>query len=53
MDGLGYHKWPDGDIYWGEYKNEKKWGDGVFKEKGVLYRDKYEEGKRISRSQIS
>jgi 1-phosphatidylinositol-4-phosphate 5-kinase len=50
-DGKGYLRSADGDEYWGEYKKGMLWGEGVTQEKGVLYRDKYEKGKRMSRIQ--
>jgi hypothetical protein len=40
------------DFYCGEYKNDIPWGEGVSQENGQLYRDKFEEGKLISRSEL-
>ena len=35
-------RWAHGDEYCGDWKNDMKWGAGVFKENGILYRDTYE-----------
>ena len=43
---------PNGDYYCGEWKNEMLWGEGVSQENGQLYRDKFEEGNLISRSEL-
>ena len=31
MDGRGIFVWPDGSSYEGEYKDDKKHGNGLFK----------------------
>lgn len=31
MEGFGKFNWPDGRIYEGEYKDDKKHGKGLFK----------------------
>ena len=51
-DGHGYMRLANGDYYCGKYKNDKKWGEGVSQENGQLYRDKFEEGNLISRSEL-
>jgi hypothetical protein len=51
-EGHGYMRWPNGDYFCGEWKNKMKWGEGVSQKNGQLHRDKFEEGKLISRSKL-
>ena len=52
QEGQGHYKWANGNEYCGECKNGMQWGEGVIKENGQLYRDKFEEGKLINRSEL-
>ena len=51
-EGKGYKRLPNGDFYCGEWKNDKKWGEGVSQYNGQLYMIKFEENKLISRSKL-
>ena len=52
IDGKGYNRLPNGDFYYGECKNDIPWGEVVSQKNGQLHRDKFEEGKLISRSKL-
>ena len=41
-------KFDNGPEYYGKFKNDRLWGEGVLKDKGKLYSVKYEQDKLIS-----
>jgi hypothetical protein len=47
MDGLGLYYWPAGDIFMGEYAQDKRHGSGVYTSvKGAVYKGEYKQGDR-------
>ena len=47
MNGKGIFKWPDGKIFEGYYKNDKKEGYGIFKwADGRIYKGMWKKGKQ-------
>ncbi len=47
MEGKGVFKWPDGRVYNGEYKNDKKDGYGEFSwNDGRKYKGYWKDGKQ-------
>jgi hypothetical protein len=47
MEGNGKFKWPDGRVYMGEYKNDKKDGYGEFEwADGRKYKGNWKNGKQ-------
>jgi hypothetical protein len=49
-EGFGFYKWPNGDEYDGEWKDDKMTGVGVFKwgASGTIKRCNYKDSKRIN-----
>lgn len=52
MDGKGVFKWPDGRVYDGEYKNDKKDGYGILITPKFEYRGYWKNGKMDGEGEI-
>lgn len=51
--GFGKERWPNGDLYEGEYQQDLFHGKGALKSRGGWYRGQFEKGVKVSRSSFT